>query len=181
MLFGNHRQRQAGDANQPHVDILDADFPNLQAAPDPQRPGGAGNVAFGGGAQMAGVEFNPDANRAKFGAELTGNTRDDMKIVQEEIFGPVVVATKFKDLDEDLLRRANDSVFGLAAGIWSTNVSTIHRVAARLEAGTVWANCYNIFDASLPFGGFKQSGWGREMGSAVLNNYLETKTVCIRL
>jgi len=112
---------------------------------------------------------------------LMVNTRDDMKIVQEEIFGPVVVATKFKDLDEDLLRRANDSVFGLAAGIWSTNVSTIHRVAARLEAGTVWANCYNIFDASLPFGGFKQSGWGREMGSAVLNNYLETKTVCIRL
>jgi len=109
------------------------------------------------------------------------NTEDHMKVVQEEIFGPVVVATKFKDLDDDLIRRANDSVFGLASGIWSQDISKVHRLAARLQAGTVWVNCYNIFDASLPFGGFKQSGWGREMGSLVLNNYLESKTVCISL
>jgi len=109
------------------------------------------------------------------------NTKDTMKVVQEEIFGPVVVATKFKDLDDELVRRANDSVFGLASGIWTQDISKAHKLAGRIRAGTVWVNCYNIFDASMPFGGFKQSGWGREMGAAVLNNYLENKSVCVML
>lgn len=109
------------------------------------------------------------------------NAADTAKVVQEEIFGPVVVATRFKELDDDLVRRANDSVYGLASGIWSQDISKVHKLASRLRAGTVWVNCYNIFDAALPFGGFKQSGWGREMGSAVLNNYLETKSVCVSL
>lgn len=109
------------------------------------------------------------------------NAADTAKVVQEEIFGPVVVATRFKELDDDLVRRANDSVYGLASGIWSQDISKVHKLAGRLRAGTVWVNCYNIFDAALPFGGFKQSGWGREMGSAVLNNYLETKSVCVSL
>lgn len=109
------------------------------------------------------------------------NAADSAKVVQEEIFGPVVVATRFKELDDELVRRANDSVYGLASGIWSQDISKVHKLAGRLRAGTVWVNCYNIFDAALPFGGFKQSGWGREMGSAVLNNYLETKSVCISL
>ena len=109
------------------------------------------------------------------------NAADSAKVVQEEIFGPVVVATRFKELDDELVRRANDSVFGLASGIWTQDISKAHKLAGRLRAGTVWINCYNIFDAAMPFGGFKQSGWGREMGSAVLNNYLETKSVCVSL
>jgi phenylacetaldehyde dehydrogenase len=105
-------------------------------------------------------------------------TRENMRVYQEEIFGPVVTVTPFKDVDADLIRRANDTVYGLAAGIWSSDMRRAHRIANKLRAGTVWINCYNIFDAALPFGGYKQSGWGREMGHEVLNNYLETKAIC---
>jgi phenylacetaldehyde dehydrogenase len=108
------------------------------------------------------------------------NTKDDMKVVQEEIFGPVVTALLFTD-PEELVSRANDNVYGLAAGIWTKDISKAHRTAELLRAGTVWINCYNIFDAALPFGGYKQSGWGREMGHEVLNNYTEVKSVCARI
>ncbi len=108
------------------------------------------------------------------------NTTDYMKVVQEEIFGPVVAAIPF-DNPEELVGRANDSIYGLAAGIWTHDISKAHRTAALLRAGTVWINCYNIFDAALPFGGYKQSGWGREMGKDVLNLYTQTKAVCTRL
>ena len=108
------------------------------------------------------------------------DTRDDMKVVQEEIFGPVVTAMPF-DSPDDLVSVANDNVYGLAAGVWTKDISKAHRIADQLRAGTVWVNCYNIFDAALPFGGYKQSGWGREMGHEVLNNYTQTKAVCVRL
>jgi phenylacetaldehyde dehydrogenase len=104
------------------------------------------------------------------------NTRPDMKVVREEIFGPVLVAAPFSDLDE-IAAVANDSEYGLGAGIWTRDISKAHALAKKLRAGTVWINCYNVFDASLPFGGYKQSGWGREMGGEVLNNYTEVKAV----
>jgi phenylacetaldehyde dehydrogenase len=104
------------------------------------------------------------------------NTRPDMKVVREEIFGPVVVAEKFTSLDE-IAAAANDTTYGLGAGIWTRDISKAHALAKKIRAGTIWINCYNVFDAALPFGGYKQSGWGREMGHEVLNNYTEVKAV----
>jgi len=108
------------------------------------------------------------------------NTNEKMRVVQEEIFGPVVTAIPFTD-PADVIPRANNTKYGLAAGIWTRDISKAHRLAAQLRAGTVWINCYNVFDAALPFGGYKQSGWGREMGRDVLELYTETKSVCTAL
>jgi phenylacetaldehyde dehydrogenase len=101
-------------------------------------------------------------------------------VLREEIFGPVIVALPFSDVD-DLARQANDTVYGLAAGVWTKDISKAHKLARRIKAGTVWVNTYNVFSAELPFGGFKQSGWGREMGEEVLSSYLETKSVIVQL
>lgn len=107
-------------------------------------------------------------------------TTSKMKVVQEEIFGPVVTAMPFKSMEE-IQVEANDSIYGLAAGIWTKDISKAHSLASQIRSGTVWINCYNIFDAAMPFGGYKQSGWGREMGHEVLNLYTENKSVCVQL
>src|SRR6266498_4446509 len=104
------------------------------------------------------------------------NTRPDMKVVREEIFGPVVVAAPFSDLDE-VAAVANDTPYGLGAGIWTKDISKAHALAKKIKAGSIYINCYNVFDAALPFGGYKQSGWGREMGHEVLEAYTEVKAV----
>ena len=108
------------------------------------------------------------------------NTHPEMTVVREEIFGPVVVATPFSDLDE-VAAAANDTPYGLGAGIWTKDISKAHALAKKIRAGSIYINCYNVFDAALPFGGYKQSGWGREMGHEVLNNYTEVKAVTTQL
>ncbi|CAH0292713.1 MULTISPECIES: aldehyde dehydrogenase family protein [Peribacillus] len=111
---------------------------------------------------------------------IFAGVEDEMTIAKEEIFGPVVAAMPFDDLD-DVINRANNSEYGLAAGLWTQDVKKAHYVANELKAGTVWVNCYNAFDAASPFGGYKQSGIGREMGSYALENYTEVKSVWINL
>ncbi len=110
---------------------------------------------------------------------FTGVT-DDMRIATDEIFGPVMSVLKFSDAEE-AAERANKTIFGLAAAVWTRDISKAHRFAAKVRAGTVWVNCYDAFDAAAPFGGFKQSGLGRELGAAGLDAYSELKTVTIKL
>ena len=101
-------------------------------------------------------------------------------IVREEIFGPVVVATPYKSVD-DIAAVANDTTYGLAASIWTNDLSLAHRLTRRLKAGTVWVNTHNVVDPNLPFGGFKQSGIGRENGAAAIDLYTEVKTVVMKV
>jgi acyl-CoA reductase-like NAD-dependent aldehyde dehydrogenase len=104
----------------------------------------------------------------------------EMTIAQEEIFGPVLAVIEFTGVD-DAIAKANDCQYGLAAGLWTRDVKKAHSVAARLQAGTVWVNTYNVYDTAAPFGGYKQSGFGREMGMHALDHYAQTKTVWVDL
>jgi phenylacetaldehyde dehydrogenase len=108
------------------------------------------------------------------------DVKPHMKVVREEIFGPVVTAIPFSDPDE-VVGFANDTIYGLASAVWTRDIGKAHRMAAKLRAGTVWLNCYNVFDPALPFGGYKQSGWGRESGHAALELYTQTKSVCAQI
>ena len=108
------------------------------------------------------------------------DVKDDMEIAQDEIFGPVVSVLPFDSLDE-VVERANKTYYGLAAGVWTRDVSKAHTYAKRVKAGTVWVNCYHVVDTTTPFGGFKMSGQGRENGEAALDHYTETKTVTVKL
>ena len=125
---------------------------------------GACYVTGGGAASDRGYFVQPT---------VVKDAKPEMSIVREEIFGPVVVAEPFTKTEE-LVASANATPYGLAAGIWTRDISKAHRIAAELKAGTVWINCYNVFDAALPFGGYKQSGWGREMGHEALELYTES-------
>lgn len=135
------------------------------------RKDGAEVVTGGGAVEGKGFFVQPT---------VFANTRADLKIVKEEIFGPVLVATPWEDLD-DLIRLANDTRYGLGAGIFTTNLSTAHRVADRLQAGNVWVNTYGLMHPAMPFGGFKESGWGREMSTEGLEAFLEKKSVFMAL
>jgi phenylacetaldehyde dehydrogenase len=131
------------------------------------RAQGAEVVAGGGRAGELGYFVKP-----------TVLTRVDQKsrVVQEEIFGPVVVAMPYDDLDQ-VAAWANDTPYGLGASIWSNDLSRVHRLIPKIKAGTVWVNCHNMLDPAMPFGGYKQSGFGKEMGRAALDGYLEQKSV----
>jgi gamma-glutamyl-gamma-aminobutyraldehyde dehydrogenase len=108
------------------------------------------------------------------------NVHPDSSLAQNEVFGPVLSVTTVKDEDE-AIRVANNSDYGLAAGLWTANVSTVHRLARRIRAGTVWVNCYEEGDLTVPFGGFKQSGNGRDKSRHALDKYTELKTTFIKL
>lgn len=105
---------------------------------------------------------------------------EDMTIVKEEIFGPVLAVQKFSEFDE-LIAKANSSEYGLAAGVWTRDVSKAHRYAKAVKAGSVWVNCYNWYDSAVPYGGYKQSGYGREMGLQGLAGMTQTKSVWVQL
>ena len=133
--------------------------------------GGAKMLAGGGRVGDAGYFIQPT---------VFGDVTDDMTIAQEEIFGPVMSILKFKDADE-VIARGNRTAYGLAAAVWTSDVKKALRLANGLRAGTVWVNCYDVFDAGAPFGGFKMSGIGRELGQYALQLYTEVKTVTMAL
>lgn len=108
------------------------------------------------------------------------SVKDNATIAREEIFGPVVSAFGFKNID-DIIKRANDTIYGLSAGIWTRDIGKAHRLARQIKAGTIWVNCYNCFDAASPFGGYKQSGFGRELGKYALELYTQVKSVWVSL
>lgn len=132
------------------------------------------------GAQV--VTGGKTAGREGYFMEPTifANVSSNMTIVREEIFGPVLVVTPFNDTDA-VIKQANDTRYGLGAGVFSRNVNTVHYVASRLQAGSVWVNSYGTVHPALPFGGYKESGWGREMGTEGMDAFLEKKSVFVRL
>lgn len=136
---------------------------------DGARREGATVVTGGGAARAGGCFVQPT---------VLVDLHPGMQVVREEVFGPVLSVIPFDDVD-DAIRQANDSPYGLAASVWSRDLSTVHRVVPRLRAGTVWVNTHNLLDANLPFGGVKQSGVGRDLGRSAVESYTELKSVCM--
>ena len=112
--------------------------------------------------------------------QIFADVTNDMRIAREEIFGPVLCVMKYKEIDE-AINIANDTNYGLSAGIWSRDVTTANEIATKLEAGTVWINEWHVFRNDAPFGGYKESGLGRELGMQVFNEYTELKSIITSL
>jgi len=115
-----------------------------------------------------------------FQPTIFSEVTNQMRVAQEEIFGPVVSVITFKD-EEDLIKQANATIYGLSAGIWTRDITRAHRFAKEIKAGVVWINTFNMFNAASPFGGYKQSGYGREMGKHALDLYTQVKSVWVDL
>jgi phenylacetaldehyde dehydrogenase len=151
--------------------VSDEQYQRVMGYIEQGRKAGA-TVAVGGDAPSAdGYYVNPT---------VLVDVNPDMTVVREEIFGPVVVAQRFDDLDE-VAKAANDTCFGLGAGVWTKDLSVMHKLAAKIKSGTVWGNCHAMIDPALPFGGYKQSGLGREQGIEGVLAYTELKSVIIQL
>lgn len=169
------KKRQLGDPFDPRTEqgpqVDDVQFDKVMSYIDSGKKEGAKLVAGGNRWGDKGYFIEPT---------VFCDVKDDMKIAEEEIFGPVQSILKFKDVD-DLVERANKTMYGLAAGVWTRDISKAHSIAGSVRAGTVWVNCYDVFDAAAPFGGFKQSGIGRELGEYGLQQYTEVKTVTVQL
>jgi aldehyde dehydrogenase (NAD+) len=169
------KKTKVGDPFDPNTtqgpQVSEEQFDRIMSYIKAGREGGA-NLAIGGGrVGDKGYFIEPT---------VFTDVQDDMKIACEEIFGPVMSMIPFKDVDE-VIRRGNRSMYGLAAAVWTKDIKKAHRMAAELKAGTVWVNCYDVFDAAAPFGGFKMSGIGRELGEYALRNYTEIKTVTVAM
>jgi aldehyde dehydrogenase (NAD+) len=167
--------RTVGDPFDPKTEqgpqVDDIQFDKVMSYIESGRKEGAKLVAGGNRAGDRGYFVEPT---------VFADVRDNMKIAEEEIFGPVMSIIKFKDIDE-VADRANKTVYGLAAGVWTRDIGKALAIANNVRAGTVWVNCYDVFDAAAPFGGFKQSGMGRELGEYGLQQYTEVKTVTVKL
>ncbi|HEX7008750.1 MAG TPA: aldehyde dehydrogenase family protein [Phycisphaeraceae bacterium] len=169
------KARKVGDPFAPDTEqgpqVDQAQFDKILHYIDLGKKEGARCLAGGGRVGQKGYFIEPT---------VFDQVRDEMAIAREEIFGPVMSILTFKEVDE-VIRRGNETFYGLAAAVWTRDIAKAHRVANAIRAGTVWVNCYDVFDAAAPFGGFKMSGQGRELGEKALDNYTELKTVTISL
>lgn len=175
MLKGKAAQRKVGDPFDPNTEqgpqVDQAQFDKIMSYIDKGKKAGASCVVGGQRFGTRGYFIEPTI--------FTG-VKDEMEIAREEIFGPVLSILPFKNIDE-VIHRANNTFYGLAAAVWTQDIKKAHRIADEVRAGTVWVNCYDAFDAAAPFGGYKMSGQGRELGAKGLDAYTETKTVVISL
>ncbi len=174
-LVSKARSRKVGDpfeaATEQGPQVSQEQYDRVMGYIDSGRQQGAKMLCGGGRVGERGYFIQPTVFDA---------VGDDMTIAQEEIFGPVMSVMKFRDVDE-VVDRANRNMYGLAAAVWTKDISKAMAISNRVRAGTVWVNCYDVFDAAAPFGGFKQSGIGRELGEYALEHYTEVKTVTVRV
>jgi aldehyde dehydrogenase (NAD+) len=169
------KKRTVGDPFDPNTEqgpqVDDIQFEKVMSYIDAGKKDGAKLLTGGNRVGNRGFFIEPT---------VFADVKDDMKIAREEIFGPVMSILKFKEIDE-VVDRANRTEYGLAAAVWTRDVGKAHAIANKVRAGTVWVNCFDVFDAAAPFGGFKQSGIGRELGEYGLQQYTEVKTVTVKL
>ncbi len=174
-LAAKVRERRIGDPSDPRTEqgpqVDRAQFDKILSYIEKGKSGGARVVTGGERHGDKGFFIQPT---------IFADVRDDMAIARDEIFGPVLSVIKFQDVEE-AITRGNTTDFGLAAAIWTRDIGKAHSIAHRLRAGTIWVNCYDVFDAAAPFGGFKQSGIGRELGEKALDNYTELKTITVSM